>query len=88
MKNKERWRTVTDETKETGGLSAKWALGWDPEQKNASGKTGEIQSLWLIVIYQCQFLSFDKCTTFCKMLTLGEAGEGCVRTLCILANFL
>lgn len=38
-KTKKDGETVTDETKETGWPRAWWAAGWDPEQKNANGKS-------------------------------------------------
>ena len=43
-----------------------WNSRWDPEiEKDINGKINEITinfGAQLIIIYQCWFLSFDKCT--------------------------
>ena len=41
QKTKKDGETVTDETKVTGWPRARWAAGWDPEQKNANGRASD-----------------------------------------------
>lgn len=67
-----------EQAKETQGLNTVGYPNLDSgKEEKHQKKSGEISMeilAQLIVLYQCQCLSFGKCNMLCKMLTIGEAG--------------